>query len=113
MKELLDEFICTVTEENRTITLTYRHPTFSHSGTCTFESHQMKGVSKPIIQRFLIMTGCDMGDVIEYIYQIRGLSEKDMDEVNMIIREHSHERVRSHGHSRTKVEKGDQDPHQP
>ena len=49
------------------------------------------------------MTGCDMGDVIEYIYQIRGLSEKDMDEVNMIIREHS----------RTKVEKGDQDPHQP
>ena len=102
MKELLDEFICTVTEENRTITLTYCHPTFTHSGTCVFESHQMKGTSKPIVQKFLIMTGCDMGDVIEYIYQTRGLSEKDFDEVNMIIREHS----------RTIVEKEDPDPNQ-
>ena len=100
MKEILDEFICTVTEENRTITLTYCHPTFSHSGTCTFESHQMKGISKPIIQRFLIMTECNMGDVIEYIYQTRGLSEKDMDEVSRLIREHS----------RTKVEKEDPYP---
>jgi hypothetical protein len=60
----------------------------------------MKGISKPIIQNFLIMTGCDMGDVIEYIYQTRGLTEKDFDEVNMIIREHS----------RTIVEKEDPDP---
>jgi hypothetical protein len=100
MKELLDEFICTVTEENRTVIVSYTHPTYSHSGSCTYESHQMKGISKPIIQNFLIMTGCDMGDVIEYIYQTRGLSEKDFDEVNMIIREHS----------RTIVEKEDPDP---
>jgi hypothetical protein len=100
MKELLDEFICTVTEENRTVIVSYSHPTYSHSGSCTYESHQMKGISKPIIQNFLIMTGCDMGDVIEYIYQTRGLSEKDFDEVNMIIREHS----------RTIVEKEDPDP---
>lgn len=46
------------------------------------------------------MTGCDMGDVIEYIYQTRGLSEKDMDEVSRLIREHS----------RTKVEKEDPYP---
>ena len=100
MKELLDEFICTITKENRTITLTYSHPTFSHSGTCTYESHSMKGTSKPIVQNFVIMTGCDMGDVIEYIYQTRGLSEKDFDEVNSLIRDHS----------RTIVEKGDPDP---
>jgi hypothetical protein len=100
MKELLDEFICTVTEENRTVIVSYTHPTYSHSGSCTYESHQMKGISKPIIQNFLIMTGCNMGDVIEYIYQTRGLSEKDFDEVNMIIREHS----------RTIVEKEDPDP---
>jgi hypothetical protein len=60
----------------------------------------MKGVSKPIVQNFIIMTGCDMGDVIEYIYQKRGLSEKDFNEVNMLIREHS----------RIKVEQVDQDP---
>jgi hypothetical protein len=53
----------------------------------------MKGVSKPIIQNFLIMTGCDMGDVIEYIYQTRGLTEKDFDEVNYSIREHSRSQV--------------------
>ena len=100
MKELLDEFICTITKENRTITLTYCHPTFPHSGSCIFETHIMKGVSKPIVQNFIIMTGCDMGDVIEYIYQKRGLSEKDFNEVNMLIREHS----------RIKVEKVDQDP---
>lgn len=93
MKELLDEFICTVTEENRTVIVSYTHPTYSHSGSCTYESHQMKGISKPIIQNFLIMTGCDMGDVIEYIYQTRGLTEKDFDEVNYSIREHSRSQV--------------------
>jgi hypothetical protein len=93
MKELLDEFICTVTEENRTVIVSYTHPTYSHSGSCTYESHQMKGISKPIIQNFLIMTGCDMGDVIEYIYQTRGLNENDFNEVNMLIREHSLSKV--------------------
>ena len=102
MKELLDEFICSVTEENGIITLTYCHPTslnqsgegiptYSHSGSCVYERHEMKGSIKPIKQKFIIMTGCDMGDIIEYIYQKRGLSEKDFNEVNMLIREHSRE----------------------
>ncbi len=93
MKELLDEFICTITEENRTVNVSYSHPTYSHRGTCTYERHQMKGTSKPIIQDFIIMTGCDMGDVIEYIYQTRGLNENDFNEVNMLIREHSLSKV--------------------
>lgn len=114
MKELLDEFICSVTEENGIITLTYCHPTslnqsgegiptFSHltddggltsyTGTCVYERHEMKGSIKPIKQKFIIMTGCDMGDIIEYIYQKRGLSEKDFNEVNILIREHSREKV--------------------
>ena len=110
MKELLDEFNCTVTKENRTITLTYCHPTYSHltddggltyTGNCIFETHTMKGASKPIIQNIIIMTGCDMGDVIEYIYQKRGLNENDFDEVSSLIRDHS----------RSIVELADQDPH--
>jgi len=112
MKELLDEFNCTVTKENRTITLTYCHPaslkqseegvpTCSHQGTCIFETHTMKGASKPIIQNIIIMTGCDMGDIIEYIYQKRGLNENDFDEVSSLIREHS----------RSIVELADQDPY--
>jgi hypothetical protein len=100
MKELLDEFVCTITKENRTITLTYCHPTFSHSGTCVYESHSMKGISKPIVQNFIVMVSCDMGDVIEYIHQKIGLTEKDFNDVNELIR----------SHSRIKAEQVDQDP---
>jgi hypothetical protein len=110
MKELLDEFICTVVRENRTITLTYCHPTSlyqsgediptfphlsevggltSHSGTCVYETHSMKGTSKPIVQNFIVMVSCDMGGVIEYIHQKIGLTEEDFNDVNELIRNHS------------------------
>lgn len=106
MKELLDEFICTVVRENRTITLTYCHkdtdPTSYHqySGTCIYETHSMKGLSKPIVQNFIVMVSCDMGGVIEYIHQKIGLTEKDFNDVNELIR----------NHSRIKAEQVDQDP---
>lgn len=121
MKELLDEFVCTVVRENRTITLTYCHPTslnqsgediptFTHltddggltsySGTCVYETHSMKGISKPIVQNFIVMVSCDMGGVIEYIHQKIGLTEKDFNDVNELIR----------NHSRIKAEQVDQDP---
>lgn len=103
MKELLDEFICTVVRENRTITLTYCHkdtdPTkshlsevgglTSHCGTCVYETHSMKGTSKPIVQNFIVMVSCDMGGVIEYIHQKIGLTEEDFNDVNELIRNHS------------------------
>ena len=103
MEKLLDEFVCTITKENRTTTLTYCHPTYSHltddggltpySGTCVYESHTMKGKTKPIVQNFMVMVGCDMGDVIEYIYQKKGIAEEDFNEINMLIREHSRKKV--------------------
>lgn len=126
MEELLDEFICTVVRENRTITLTYCHkdtdptslnqsgediPTSYHlsevggltshqySGTCIYETHIMKGTSKPIVQNFIVMVSCDMGGVIEYIHQKIGLTEEDFNDVNELIR----------NHSRIKAEQVDQD----
>jgi hypothetical protein len=104
MEKLLDEFVCTITEENGTTTLTYCHPTslkqsgegiptYSHSGTCTYEKHTMKGKTKPIVQNFMVMVGCDMGDIIEYIYQKKGITEEDFNEINMLIREHSRKKV--------------------
>ena len=93
MKEIIEEFVCTVTKDNRTITVTYCHPTYSHSGTCIFESHNTMGTSKPIRQKFIIMTSCEMGDVIEYIYQTRGLTSEDFNEVSLLIREHSREQA--------------------
>ena len=123
MKELLDEFICTVVRENRTITLTYCHPTslnqsgediptkshlsevggltsHQYSGTCIYETHSMKGTSKPIVQNFIVMVSCDMGGVIEYIHQKIGLTEEDFNDVNELIR----------NHSRIIAERVDQDP---
>jgi hypothetical protein len=104
MEKLLDEFVCTITEENGTTTLTYCHPTslkqsgegiptYSHSGTCTYEKHTMKGKTKPIVQNFMVMVGCDMGDIIEYIYQKKGIKEGDFNDINMLIREHSRKKV--------------------
>jgi hypothetical protein len=104
MEKLLDEFVCTITEENGTTTLTYCHPTslkqsgegiptYSHSGTCTYEKHTMKGKTKPIVQNFMVMVGCDMGDIIEYIYQKKGIKEEDFNDINMLIREHSRKKV--------------------
>jgi len=51
------------------------------------------GTSKPIRQKFIIMTSCEMGDVIEYIYQTRGLTSEDFNEVSLLIREHSREQA--------------------
>ena len=93
MEKLLDEFVCTITEENGTTTLTYCHPTFPHQGTCVYEKHTMKGKTKPIVQNFMVMVGCDMGDIIEYIYQKKGIKEEDFNEINMLIREHSRKKV--------------------
>jgi hypothetical protein len=53
----------------------------------------MKGKTKPIVQNFMVMVGCDMGDIIEYIYQKKGIKEEDFNDINMLIREHSRKKV--------------------
>jgi len=103
MKEILDEFLCTVVKENRIITLTYCHPDINptFSGTCVYETRSMRGLSKPIVQNFIVMVGCEMGGVIEYIHQRVGLTENDFNDVNGLIR----------NHSRVKAEQAGQDPY--
>jgi hypothetical protein len=93
MKELLDEFICTISVNDNKIDVTYTHPTYSHSGVCVYERHITKGTNKPITQTIHILRECDMGDIIEYINQTRGLTDKDFNEINMLIREHSLSKV--------------------
>lgn len=87
MEDLLDKFICTKTEENGNINIMYSLS--GVTGTCQYRKVEMKGQNKPFIQKFYVMTQCDMGDVIEYIHKVRGLSEKDFDEVNLVTRNHS------------------------
>ena len=93
MIEIFKEFKTEVQEINGTKTVTYCHPTFPHQGTCTYVSHTMKGKTKPIKQKFFIMTGCDMGDVIEYIHSNSPLSDDDLMKVDKLIRDHSLSKV--------------------
>ena len=93
MKELLEVFNTDIVKSGSTITLTYCHHDFS--GTCIYENVTTKGLNKPIVQNFFVLTSTDMGDVIEYIHSNMPLSDNDLMVVDKLIRDHSLSRVRS------------------
>lgn len=64
-----------------------------YSGMCEYKLFQMSGTSKPISQRVLLMTSCDMGDIIEYVHKKTPLCSDNFKGVNMEIREDSRRRV--------------------
>jgi hypothetical protein len=87
MIQLLEVFNKVINKSGSTITLTYCHHNFS--GTCVYEQVTTKGVRKPIVQNFLVLTSTDMGDVIEYIHKKSPLSSEDLSSINKLIRDHS------------------------
>lgn len=87
MVELLEVFNKVINKSGGTITLTYCHHNFS--GTCTYQQVTTKGVNKPIVQNFLVLTSTDMGDVIEYLHKKSPLSSEDLSSINKLIRDHS------------------------
>ena len=87
MEEILEVFNKVINKSGSTITLTYCHHNFS--GTCTYEQFTKKGLNKPIVQNFLVLTSTDMGDVIEYIHKKSPLSSEDLSSINKLIRDHS------------------------
>jgi hypothetical protein len=87
MIEILELFNKVINKSGSTITLTYCHHNFS--GTCVYEQVTTKGVRKPIVQNFLVLTSTDMGDVIEYIHKKSPLSSEDLSSINKLIRDHS------------------------
>jgi hypothetical protein len=87
MTEILELFNKVINKSGSTITLTYCHHNFS--GTCVYEQVTTKGVRKPIVQNFLVLTSTDMGDVIEYIHKKSPLSSEDLSSINKLIRDHS------------------------
>jgi hypothetical protein len=87
MTELLEVFNKVINKSGSTITLTYCH--HNYSGTCVYEQVTTKGVRKPIVQNFLVLTSTDMGDVIEYIHKKSPLSSEDLSSINKLIRDHS------------------------
>jgi len=87
MIQLLEVFNKVINKSGSTITLTYCH--HNYSGTCVYEQVTTKGLKKPIVQNFLVLTSTDMGDVIEYIHKKSPLSSEDLSSINKLIRDHS------------------------
>ena len=92
MTEIFKEFENRVENNNGTITVTYCHPTFPHfSGVCIYEEKNLIGKNKPIRQRILILSECEMGDVIEYMHKKSPLLSEDLVLINKLIRDHSYQ----------------------
>jgi len=60
-----------------------------YSGVCEYNHINFPGQRKPMNQRVLLLTECEMGDIIEKINIDSPLSSKDLTRMNMEIREHS------------------------
>ena len=63
----------------------------THYGHCIYRSLQLTGSNKPLRQSVLLMTHCQMGDIIDSINETTPLTEEDHDGLSKEIREHSRE----------------------
>ena len=90
MIHLIDKFETTLSENNGTITVNYRHDILS--GYCEYRIMEINNRFK---QKAWVLINTDMGDVIEYIHSNSPLSDNDLMVVDKLIRDHSLIRVRS------------------
>ena len=60
-----------------------------YSGVCEYNHINFPGQRKPMNQRVLLLTECEMGDIIEKINIDSPLSSEDLTRMTMEIREHS------------------------
>ena len=60
-----------------------------YTGVCEYNHINFPGQRKPLNQRVLLLTECEMGDIIEKINIDSPLSSEDLTRMNMEIREHS------------------------
>jgi len=99
MTQLIDKFETTVSENNGSIMVNYRHDTLT--GYCEYRimevnnASPMVGTVKRFKQKAWLLINTDMGDIIEYIHSNSPLSDDDLMTVNKLIRDHSLRRVQS------------------
>ena len=84
MRELLEVFNTTLSENNGTITISYQHDVLS--GYCEYSIMEINNRFK---QKAWILINTEMGDVIEYIHSNMPLSGEDFMGVDKLIRDHS------------------------
>jgi hypothetical protein len=89
MTQLIDKFETTLSENNGSIMVNYKHDILT--GYCEYRIVEVNNRFK---QRAWILVNTDMGDIIEYIHSNSPLSDDDLQDVNKLIRDHSLLKVR-------------------
>ena len=90
MIQLINNFETTLSENNGSIMVNYRHDILT--GYCEYRIVEVNNRFK---QKAWLLINTDMGDVIEYIHSNSPLSDDDLLKVDKLIRDHSLLRVRS------------------
>lgn len=88
MNTLIDKFETTISENNGSIMVNYRHDTLS--GFCEYRIVEVNNRFK---QKAWLLINTDMGDVIEYIHSNSPLKGEDLQDINKLIRDHSLSKV--------------------
>ena len=88
MIHLIDKFETTLSENNGSLMVHYKHDTMT--GFCEY---RIVEVNNRFQQKAWLLINTDMGDVIEYIHSNSPLSSEDLQDVNKLIRDHSLKRV--------------------
>lgn len=90
--EILNHFNITVINDNQTYQIIYSKE--NYKGSCTYK--ELTPLSKKQSGKIYVLTDSNMGDVLEYIHKLSPLSEKDFNNIQMSIREHSLSNLKSH-----------------
>ena len=90
MIQLIDKFETTLSENNGSLMVNYRHDILT--GYCEYRIVEVNNRFK---QRAWVLINTDMGDVIEYIHSNSPLSDDDLMKVDKLIRDHSLSKVQS------------------
>ena len=83
----LNNFTTEVVKEGDKYIVNYSYE--QYTGMCEYNHILFPGQRKPLNQRVLLLTECEMGDIIEKINMDSPLSSEDLTGITMEIREHS------------------------
>ena len=89
---ILEDYKTTIEKNENIYKVHYENGLFK--GTCEYKELMLSGNKKPISQRCLLLTHCEMGDIIEDINNKQSLTSEDFHDVSMDIRNHSYEKVK-------------------
>ena len=89
MIQLIDKFETTLSENNGSVMVNYRHDILT--GYCEY---RIVEVNNRFQQKAWLLINTDMGDVIEFIHSNSPLKGEDLQDVNKLIRDHSLSKVR-------------------